>query len=82
MEDADHAPYPKFCNDLGVKEIAIGAREFECIGARPPHDHPHIYLDMGNETSCICPYCGTHYKYRSALQPHQAEPAACALEMH
>ncbi|MEC8029878.1 MAG: zinc-finger domain-containing protein, partial [Pseudomonadota bacterium] len=38
---------PKFKNDKGVKEITIGVREFECIGASAPHDHPHIFLDMG-----------------------------------
>ena len=36
---------PKFTNDAGMREIRIGVREFECIGATPPYDHPHVYLD-------------------------------------
>ena len=39
---------PHFHNDAGVDSIAIGAREFMCIGALPPFDHPHIFIDMGD----------------------------------
>ena len=40
--------YPKFLhNDYGAPEVGIDAKEFECIGATPPHDHPHIYISMG-----------------------------------
>ena len=38
---------PKFCNEAGVREIRVGVRELECIGAKPPFDHPHVFLDMG-----------------------------------
>ena len=38
---------PHFHNDLGVAVIDIGAREFMCVGAMPPFDHPHVYCDMG-----------------------------------
>ena len=34
--------YPKFKNDRALAEIRIGAKEFNCIGVSPPHDHPHI----------------------------------------
>jgi uncharacterized Zn-finger protein len=54
---------PKFANDEGAKEIRIGVKEFECIGASPPFDHPHIYLDMGRDNEIICPYCSTLYKF-------------------
>ena len=40
--------YPKFHNEVGVPIVRIGCREFKCIGDRPPQDHPHIYLDMGD----------------------------------
>ena len=40
---------PHFHNDLGVAVIDIGAREFMCVGAMPPFDHPHVYCDMGAE---------------------------------
>ena len=29
---------PKFHNDMGLAVIEIGAREFQCIGAKPPFD--------------------------------------------
>ena len=39
--------YPKFHNEIGVPIVRVGCREFECIGAMPPQDQPHIYLNMG-----------------------------------
>jgi uncharacterized Zn-finger protein len=36
--------YPKFHNEIGVPMVRIGCHEFECIGDKPPQDHPHIYL--------------------------------------
>ena len=71
---------PKFKNDKGVKEITIGVREFECIGASAPHDHPHIFLDMGQDSNIICPYCSTVYKYDHSLTATQTVPEGCALE--
>ena len=38
---------PHFHNDLGVAVIHVGSKEFMCIGALPPFDHPHVFLDMG-----------------------------------
>ena len=58
---------PKFNNDAGVREIRIGVREFECMGATPPNDHPHVYLDMGRATEIICPYCSTLYRFNPSL---------------
>lgn len=66
--------YPKFANDDGLAEIRIGVREFECMGASPPHDHPHIYIDMGDETEARCPYCSTLYRYDPTLSRLEAEP--------
>ena len=34
---------PHFQNDAGVQVIEIGAREFMCIGASVPDDHPHVF---------------------------------------
>ncbi len=59
--------YPKFKNDRGVPEIQIGAKEFECTGVSAPHDHPHIYLNMGEADTIICPYCATLYRYTAGL---------------
>ncbi|QPC41274.1 zinc-finger domain-containing protein [Kaustia mangrovi] len=66
---------PKFHNDAGVDIVEIGVKEFECMGAAPPHDHPHVYLDMGDETEIICPYCSTVYRYNPALKPEDSKPA-------
>ena len=55
---ADYDVYPRFRNDIAVSEIRIGAKEFKCIGVSPPHDHPHVYIDMANQDTILCPYCG------------------------
>jgi len=65
---------PKFHNDMGVETIEIGATEFECIGATPPLDHPHIYLDMGTSKEVVCPYCSTLYRHNDKLAADGANP--------
>jgi uncharacterized Zn-finger protein len=60
---------------MGIAKIEIGAREFECIGANPPFDHPHVYLDMGDEDELVCPYCSTLYRHDPALAHDEARPA-------
>jgi uncharacterized Zn-finger protein len=54
--------YLKFRNDRGVREIRIGVKEFKCIGASPPQDHPHVYINMGAADTTLCPYCGTRFR--------------------
>lgn len=67
--------YPKFTNDHGVPEIRIGVKAFKCIGASPPQDHPHIYLEIGGEdTSILCPYCATRFRFDRGLDPFVATP--------
>ncbi len=75
---ADHI-VPHFHNDPGVAVITTGARECMCVGAKPPHDHPHVFLDMGDDKEIICSYCSTLYRHNPALDPHMARPEACAL---
>jgi uncharacterized Zn-finger protein len=70
---------PHFANDQGVDKILIGVREFQCMGARPPYDHPHVYLDMGAEGQIVCPYCSTLYVYASRLTPGETEPDGCLV---
>jgi uncharacterized Zn-finger protein len=70
---------PHFHNDPGIPVIEIGAREFMCVGAKPPFDHPHVFLDMGDDAEIICPYCSTLYRHDPKLDPHNARPAECAL---
>lgn len=69
--------YAKFRNDRGVPEIRIGAREFKCIGASPPNDHPHIYVDMSNRETILCLYCATIFRFDPDLGPAEADPADC-----
>ncbi len=62
-----HTHIPKIANDAGEAEIRIGVHEFECIGASAPYDHPHIYLDMGDDNDIVCPYCSTRYRFDAKL---------------
>ena len=65
---------PHYHNSMGVPRIETGAKEFMCIGATPPFDHPHVFLDMGAGNDIVCPYCSTHYAYDPALGPNAARP--------
>ncbi|HUG62774.1 MAG TPA: zinc-finger domain-containing protein [Methylomirabilota bacterium] len=69
---------PHFSNDIGVDVVQIGAREFMCVGATPPFDHPHEFLDMGSDDEKVCPYCSTLYRFDPTLDPRAAIPAECA----
>jgi uncharacterized Zn-finger protein len=68
---------PHLINDKGVDKITIGVKEFQCMGASPPHDHPHVYLDMGDEAHIICPYCSTLFVHDRALKAGESDPPAC-----
>src|SRR4051794_26352369 len=70
---------PHFHNTPGVAVIEIGATEFMCVGEQPPLDHPHVFLDMGDATEIICPYCSTLFRYDPSLDAHAARPPECAL---
>jgi len=71
-------PYPKFQNDGGIAEIRIGTREFHCVGATPPQDHPHVYLNMGERDALACPYCGTIYRFDGQLATSTSLPPEAA----
>lgn len=70
---------PHFSNDLGVDKIEIGVKEFKCIGAKAPFDHPHVFLDMGQDNQIICPYCSTLYLYNPALSEEETVPGGCCV---
>jgi uncharacterized Zn-finger protein len=74
---ADIIPY--FANDKGVEKIFIGVKEFKCMGARPPFDHPHVYLDMGSDSQLVCPYCSTLYIHDPRLRVDQSDPKECLV---
>jgi uncharacterized Zn-finger protein len=68
---------PHFQNDAGHKLIEIGVKEFMCVGANPPFDHPHVFLDMGDDDEKVCPYCSTLYRYDASLKATETRPAGC-----
>jgi uncharacterized Zn-finger protein len=70
--------YPKFHNEIGVPMVRIGCHEFECIGDKPPQDHPHIYLNMGDASEIVCPYCSTLFHFDPTLGAREADPVDCA----
>jgi uncharacterized Zn-finger protein len=82
LETMSGSGYPKFRNDRGVPEICIGVKEFECIGVSPPHDHPHIYIDMREADSIPCPYCGTRFRFDPRLTPLDADPPDSVFTDH
>ena len=73
---AEHV-VPHFHNDPGVPVIEIGAHEFMCVGATPPFDHPHVFLDMGD--ACEFSECSTLYRLDHSLNSHAAKPPECEL---
>jgi uncharacterized Zn-finger protein len=75
---SDHV-VPHFHNDAGVAVIEIGSQEFMCVGANPPFDHPHVFLDLGNDSEIICPYCSTLYRFAADLGAGQARPPECVV---
>ena len=48
-----------------------------CVGANPPFDHPHVFLDMGADNEKVCPYCSTLYRYDPSLKPTETKPEGC-----
>lgn len=69
---------PHFHNTMGLAMVEIGAHEFMCIGAEPPFDHPHVFLDMGTAAEIVCPYCSTLFRHNPALAQNESKPAAAA----
>ncbi len=73
------AKTPHFHNDSGLSSISIGVKEFMCVGAKPPNDHPHIYLHLGDDIEKICPYCSTLYKFDETLSSTETSPPGYML---
>jgi len=75
-----HESTPHFHNTEGLKQIEVGSKEFMCVGALPPFDHPHIYIDMGKDTEAVCSYCSTLYVYNGELAPGTSEPLSAVYQ--
>jgi len=74
------AKTPHFHNSQGHAHVEIGVREYMCVGALPPHDHPHVFLDMGDDSEKVCPYCSTLFVYNDALDHQTTVPDGCVFE--
>ncbi len=72
---------PHFQNDAGHPIINVGVKKFMCVGANAPFDHPHEFLDMGDDSEIVCPYCSTLYRYSPALQAYETNPGGCTFEV-
>ena len=72
-----HHPVLHFHNSEGHKKIMIGVKEFMCVGAAAPYDHPHVFLDMGEDSEKVCPYCSTLYVFDAGLGTKDTNPADC-----
>lgn len=73
-------PTPHFHNDAGHAKIEIGVKEFMCVGANPPFDHPHVFLDMGDDSEIVCPYCSTLFQFAANLTSDQTDPPDCLAD--
>lgn len=76
-----HSVVPHFANDKGVEKVFVGVKEFQCMGARQPCDHPHVFLDMGTDGQILCPYCSTLYVHDPRLRANESDPAGCLVDM-
>jgi uncharacterized Zn-finger protein len=74
-----HGSTPHFANDKGVEKILVGVKELQCMGARPPFDHPHVFLDMGGDSQVLCPYCSTLYICDARLHGDETDPSGCLV---
>ena len=52
------------------------------MGARAPFDHPHVFLDMGQDTQVLCPYCSTLFIHDDRLAAHETAPEGCMVDEH
>jgi uncharacterized Zn-finger protein len=75
-----HSSVPHFHNSDGLPRILVGSKEFQCVGALPPFDHPHVFLDIGKDNEIVCPYCSTLYVYNPDLAPGTSEPLSAVFE--
>jgi uncharacterized Zn-finger protein len=71
---------PHFANDKGGEKIFVGVKELQCMGARDPFDHPHVFLDMGGDFQVLCPYCSTLYIHDARLAPDESDPVGCVVD--
>ena len=67
---------PHFHNQPGLPVLKVRVRRFMCVGALPPFDHPHIFIDMGDESDIVCSYCSTRFVFDGGLGS-PCDPPGC-----
>lgn len=72
---------PHLSNDPGAEKVFVGVKEFNCMGARPPFDHPHVFLDMGTDNQVLCPYCSTLFVFDPRLDAGDSDPKDCVVNV-
>jgi uncharacterized Zn-finger protein len=72
---------PHLANDSGAEKIFVGVKEFKCMGARPPFDHPHVFLDMGEDNQILCPYCSTLFVHDPRLDADESDPKGALVSL-
>ena len=77
-----HGTTPHFHNTEGLRSIEVGSKEFQCVGALPPLDHPHIFIDMGKDNEAVCSYCSTLYVFNADLGEGNAKPVSAIFKAH
>lgn len=70
---------PHLANDAGADKVFVGVKELNCMGARPPFDHPHVFLDMGSDSQILCPYCSTLFVFDPRLDATETDPAGALV---
>ena len=60
---------------MSIAEIAgfLGRTEDEVL-----EQLRFIYLNMGDTSEIVCPYCSTLFRFDPSLGAHEADPAGCA----
>lgn len=71
---------PYFHNSAGHPAIDVGVKKFMCVGAEPPFDHPHEFLEMGDDVEIVCPYCSTLYRFKDTMAPDASDPKGCVWQ--
>ena len=54
------------------------SRRVNCRHCKSPL--AHVFLDLGNDSEIICPYCSTLYRYAADLGAGEARPPECVVK--
>ena len=61
------SPSPTLPTTQAPRKSSSASRNSSAWARAPPFDHPHVYLDMGEDSQILCPYCSTLYVHDPRL---------------